>query len=413
MKRHRGSQSGISRSSVLGLCTVVLLLTSVGNTSFSLFLYPMEVEFGWSRVLATLPYTVAMAAWGISSPLFGKLADDFGVRPLILIGIVVMAAGFFGMSMAKTLWQLSLSFGLLVGTATGACGLTTVTLLIAKHFDRRARGRAVSLVQIASPLNPLLFAPLLFALLISFSWRTAAQVTAGLLLAVALPLAWIGARDPAATHPARHPRVPWSACLSCLLNRQLMCLFVARFSCGVAFFQLAHLVALAFTKGFEPATAAIAVSVFGGSSALLSLLAGWLSDRYGRGRILALTYFMRGLGTLAFALPIPNTFVFYLLVIIAIGPTFGTVALNNVMFFEAVGPGLAGRILGLSFVVHQIGAAGGPILGSIVFDATGSYDWFLLGLGSILLISGAMTYGIDGTSFPVADRVAATPSPSI
>ncbi len=398
---------------MLGLCTAVLLLTSVGSASFSLFLHPIETEFGWSRVLATLPYTVAMAAWGLSAPLFGKLADDFGVRPVILGGIVAMAAGFLGMSMAQTLWQLSLSFGLLVGAAMGACGLTTVTLLISKHFDRRARARAVSLVQTAPPLNPLLFAPLLFALITSFSWRLAAQVTAALLLGVALPLAWIGARDPDTAHSARPPRLSWGVCLSCLLDRQVMCLFVARFSCGVAFFQIAHLVALAFSKGFEPATAAIGVSIFGGSSVLLSLLAGWLSDRYGRGRILALTYFVRGLGTLAFLLPIPNTFVFYLLVAIAIGPTFGTVALNNVMFFEAVGPGLAGRILGLSFVVHQIGAAGGPILASIVFDSTGSYDWFLLGLGAILLISGTMTYGIDGTGFPVTNRAVTTRSISV
>ena len=80
------------------------------------------------------------------------------------------------------------------------------------------------------------------------------------------------------------------------------------------------------------------------------------------------------------------------------------------MFFEAVGSRLAGRILGLSFFVHQIGAAGGPILGSIVFDSTGSYDWFLLGLGAILLISGTMTYGIDGTSFPVTERAVTTRS---
>ncbi len=406
-------QSGISRSAVLGLCTVFLLLTSVGITSFSLFLHPIEVEFGWSRVLATLPYTAAMAAWGLSSPLFGKLADDFGVRPVILWGIVVMAAGFAGMSMARSLWQLSLSFGLLIGTAMGACGLNSVTLLISKHFDRRTRARAVSLVQIAPPLTPLIFAPILFALIVNFSWRVAAQLTAGLLLGVALPLAWIGAHDPNITPSIRPRRLSWRVCFSCLRDRQVLCLFVARFSCGVAFFQLAHLVALAFSKGFQPATAAFAVSVFGGSSVFLSLLAGWLSDRYGRGRILALTYFVRGLGTLAFLLPIPNTFIFYLLVIIAIGPTFGTVALNNVMFFEAVGPRLAGRILGLSFFIHQIGAAGGPILGSIVFDSTGSYDWFLLGLGAILLVSGAMTYGIDGTGFPVTNRAAAIGSAAV
>ena len=175
-----------------------------------------------------------------------------------------------------------------------------------------------------------------------------------------------------------------------------------------AFFQIAHLVALAFTKGFEPITAAIAISVFGGSSALFSLLAGWLSDRYGRGRVLGLTYLVRGVGTLALALPIPNEFVFYLLVVTAMGPTFATISVNSVMLFEAVETRLAGMVLGLSFVIHQIGAASGPLLGSIAFDLTRTYDWFLHGLGAILLASGAIAYGIDGTNFPVAGRMAAT-----
>lgn len=392
----------MSRNTVLALCTIVLLLTSVASASFSLFLPPIEAEFHWSRVMATLPYTVAMIAWGLGSPLFGKLADDFGARPVILGGILIMAAGFFGMGLAQNLWQLLLAFGLLVGAAIGACGLTIMTLLISKHFESAHRGRAVSLVQAATPLNPLLFAPILFFLITTFSWRVAAMAMGAMLLLVGFPLAWLGARDPDTARLGLHSRVRWSACLPYLRNRSIIYLFLARFSCGVAFFQVAHLVALAYSKGFEPVTAAIGVSVFGGSSVVFSVLAGWLSDRYGRGRVLGLTYFVRGIGTLAMALPIPNEFVFYLLVIVAVGPTFGTVAVNNVMFFEAVGPRLAGIMLGLSFIVHQVGSAGGPLLGSIAFDITGTYDGFLVVLGTILLVSGVITHGIEWRDLPVA-----------
>lgn len=406
----------MSRNTVLALSTIVLLLTSVATASFSLFLPPIEAEFHWSRVLATLPYTFAMIAWGAGSPLFGKLADDFGARPVILGGILIMAAGFFGMGLSQNLWQLSLTFGLLVGATMGACGLTPMTLLISKHFETSNRGRAVSLVQAAAPLNPLLFAPVLYFLITAFSWRVAAMAVGAMLLLVAFPLAWVGARDPDTARLALRSRVSWGACLPYLRNRPIIYLFLARFSCGVAFFQIAHLVALAYSKGFEPVTAAIGVSIFGASSVVFSLLAGWMSDRYGRGRVLALTYFVRGIGTLAMALPMPNELVFYLLVIVAVGPTFGTVAVNNVMFFEAVGPRLAGVILGLSFIVHQIGSAGGPLLGSFAFDSTGSYDGFLLALGAILLASGVITYRIDGRDLPAAhpadpQTLAADPAP--
>lgn len=390
---------------MLGLCTVVLLLTSVASASFSLFLPAIEAEFHWSRVLATLPYTLAMVAWGLSSPLCGKLADDYGTRPVILGGILVMAAGFFGMGLARNLWQLSLSFGLFIGAAMGACGLSIITLLISKHFETVNRGRAVSLVQAATPLNPLLFAPLLFFLISRFDWRVAASTMGTLLLLVAFPLAWVGVRDSDTGRLALRSRFGWRARVPYLRNRSILYLFLARFSCGVAFFQIAHLVTLAYSKGFEPVTAAIGVSIFGGSSLLISVACGWLADRYGRSRVLGLTYFVRGIGTLAMALPIPNEWAFYLLVIVAVGPTFGTVAVNNVMFFEAVGPRLAGIVLGLSFIIHQIGSAGGPLIGGIAFDMTGSYDGFMLAVGAILLASGAITYGIDGRDLPAA-RVA-------
>jgi hypothetical protein len=52
----------ISRTGILLLCTVVATITSIGMSTFSLFLPPIEKEFGLSRALATLPYMVACLA---------------------------------------------------------------------------------------------------------------------------------------------------------------------------------------------------------------------------------------------------------------------------------------------------------------------------------------------------------------
>ena len=146
------------------------------------------------------------------------------------------------------------------------------------------------------------------------------------------------------------------------------------------------------SKGFTTATGAIAVSVFGAAAAASALLFGWLSDRYGRMQVLALSYVVRGVGTFLLALDIPNELAFFVLVAVAVGPTFGTVAVQNVIFFETAGPRLAGVILGLSFVVHQIGSAGGPMFASLAFDMTGSYDGFMKIMALILLGSGILVY---------------------
>jgi MFS family permease len=367
-------------------------MTSIGMSTFSLFLPPIEREFGLSRSLATLPYVVAMLGWAAGAITFGKLADDRGARPVVLIGILLMAAGFAGMGLARNLWQLSLTYGVLVGLAMGACSLAIMSLLVSKHFVT-SRGLAVAVIQTAPPMSPLLFAPVIYFLIRSYDWRTAALASSAVLFFVALPLAWLGARDPAGSQASRRTRMAWSACLPYLRNRSMLVLFAVRFSCGVAFFQIAHLVALTMSKGFDAATGAIAVSVFGGSAVASALIFGGLSDRYGRARMLALSYLTRGVGTLLMAFDMPNEIVFYAVVGLAIGPTFGTVAVGNVMFYELVGPRMAGVILGMSFIVHQIGSAGGPMVASIVYDQTGSYDGFMVVMGIILLASGLAIFG--------------------
>ena len=91
----------LSRNIVLLLCAGVVTITSIGMNSFSLFLRPIEAEFGWSRTTATVPYMFGMLGWGVGGVLFGKLADDLGARRVILVGILLMAAGFFGMSLSQ------------------------------------------------------------------------------------------------------------------------------------------------------------------------------------------------------------------------------------------------------------------------------------------------------------------------
>jgi MFS family permease len=380
-------------------------------TSFSLYLPFMEAEFGWARSLVTLPYMVAMVTWGLSSPFFGKLADDHGARPVIMGGIATMTVGFLTMGLSQNLWQLSLAFGVLVGAAMGACSTVIMSLLVSKHFPPSQRARAVSVVQCASPLNPLVFAPVLYLLIRAADWRSAALVTSGLLLFVALPLAWLGARDPDTARLAAHRPAPWGACLPYLRDRTLLTMILARFACGLAFFQTAHLVALVMSKGYDVGVGTTALSSYGACAVAWTLLFGWLADRHGRARMLALSYAVRGTGTLLLALTVPSEPLLYVLVALAIGPTFATIAVQNVLFFEAAGPRLAGAVLGLSFIIHQVGAAVGPQIGSIAYDLTKTYDQYQFAIGVMLLASAAAVFNIRDRGTRV-EQPAAVPAPS-
>lgn len=135
-------------------------------------------------------------------------------------------------------------------------------------------------------------------------------------------------------------------------------------------------------------------------------------DRGSRPVVLGLSYLTRGAGTLLMALDITNEIAYYAVVALAIGPTFGTVAVGNVLFYELVGPRMAGVILGMSFIVHQVGSAGGPMIASITFDRTGSYDGFMLVMSLILLASGLLLFREKNTdAVPMGAAPLASRSP--
>ena len=74
-----------------------LLLMTIGSASryvVSVMLPAVQAEFGVTRAEASLPYTLLMIGFGIGCVLMGKLADRFGIVPVILIGAVSLGLGF-------------------------------------------------------------------------------------------------------------------------------------------------------------------------------------------------------------------------------------------------------------------------------------------------------------------------------
>jgi hypothetical protein len=66
---------------------------------------------------------------------------------------------------------------------------------------------------------------------------------------------------------------------------------------------------------------------------------------------------------------------------------FVTITVTQLLIYELFGAGIAGRMIGLTFLLHQVGSTFGPYLGGRMYDAQGSYTAALLISGGILLVS--------------------------
>ncbi len=75
---------------LLGSTTCGMLLYA-----FSVFIKPLQVQFGWSVPEVAMAYAIICLLFGLMTFPAGRLSDKFGPRRVVLIGGLIMAAGFF------------------------------------------------------------------------------------------------------------------------------------------------------------------------------------------------------------------------------------------------------------------------------------------------------------------------------
>ncbi len=388
------SRRSINPWFILTIGVLVAFIASGTRMSYGIFVVPLEQGFGLTRSQAVLPFSLSMIIWGVTQPFTGAFMDSKGPRKAILLSLILLALGFVVTAGAQNLWHLTLGYGLLVGGAASGLTVAPFSLLVGRWFQQQ-RGRALGYVLAGVPLGSLLFSPLAAALIVDWNWRGAFLVLAAITLLVALPLSWLFLQEPTQT-PVTSSNASSGGGLffnsevrQSVKTRAYWILLVKYFGCGfTGFFLLGHLPAIALEHGFSPQEGATALGLTGAAGAVGAVLGGLASDRFGRYRSLAIGYLLRGVGFLLLAFFVSDLTSFYVISIAASLPVFFTVAITQLLIYEIFGPGIAGRMIGLTYLLHQVGATLGPLLGGWIFEATGTYMLALV-IGAGILFNSA------------------------
>ncbi len=139
--------------------------------TFSAFLAPLQAEFGASRGSVSLVFSLAGFLYFALGVLSGPLADRWGSRTLAVLGMLLTGAGLALASVAQTLTQVYLAYGLGVGLGVGLSYVPAIGA-VQRWFVRRrgfASGIAVSGIGVGTLVMP----PLATALIAAFGWRHA------------------------------------------------------------------------------------------------------------------------------------------------------------------------------------------------------------------------------------------------
>lgn len=134
---------------------------------------------------------------GISSFAGGWMLRYVSIRNLMLVGCLMLGAGFVLHSTAKTV-ELVYFSRFLMGTSLGLVGVTPSVILVSNWFGRR-RGTALGILLTGTSVGGFVM-PVIFAKTVEvYQWRTAMLIVSGFVWLILLPTVVLFVREPAAT----------------------------------------------------------------------------------------------------------------------------------------------------------------------------------------------------------------------
>lgn len=377
----------------LVIAMLVAFIASGDRQAYGVFVIPLSEAFDLSRSQAVLPLALTMVVWGIAQPFVGSLMDTYGPRKVILGALTLMGTGFAASAGAQNLVQLTLGYGVLVGLSSTGLAVAAFSVMISRRFGQQNRGKAIGFGLAGIPLGTMVFAPFISALVVNSGWRWAFLAMSGMVLLVGLPLAWAFLREPP-RQPGSHPQTLKSGSLfsrdilQAVKTRAYWLLLLAYFGCGSAgLFMQGHIAAMGREFGFSPQVGALALGLVGAGGAVGAMVGGWAADRYGRYNVLVVGYLLRSVGFFLMAFFVSSKESFLAIAVLTGLPIFLTITVTQAVVYEVFGSKIAGRMLGLIFVLHQVGSTIGPYFGGRLFEMTDSYRLPLLIGGGILIFS--------------------------
>jgi MFS family permease len=361
------------------------LVVSIGmGTLFSLgvFLKPIEDSMRWSRSAIGSVALLNWIAMGLGSLVWGSLSDRIGARIVTIAGGSLLGLGLVLSSQVVAIWQLYVTFGVMVGFAVGAF-YAPLSATATRWFTTN-RGLAVALVSAGIGLGTFLIAPLARWLTTLYDWRVAMIVMGDIAWLLTIPA---GLLIRSAPGDVGDVAMGGSGAVAernfsmreVLASPPFWLISVAHFACCAAHSgPIFHMVTHAIDQGIARMAAASVLALSGLASVAGRIGAGVLADRFGAKRTLivglVLQSAMISLYLVTRGLPA------FSLLGLGFGVAYGGVMpLYALLIRQYFGDKVMGAAYGAVFLVSTLGMGLGSFAGGIIYDQLGSYAWLFVG----------------------------------
>ena len=351
---------------------------------------PMSEHFGWSRAVIPGAVLAGSIMVIVVAPVFGRLVDRYGARPVITGGALVMGLCLIGLGFTNSAIMFYAIFGLGFSMFSGVFRVA-MAAVTAQWFVRR-RGLATSFISAASALGFVFLPPIAVAVTEAWGWRAGWMSMGIITLVLAVPPSilfllahpsQVGQRvdgDRTEEEAARTSRLGRSAATEvqwtvreAIRTPTLWVLLLGLSIQGISSSGAnVHLIPHFLDQGLSASVAVIAFVIGGVFHFITAFFWGPLSDRIHIRYVFALSTLV----LIAFVMSVLFTTADWMVIHVGLlmGVGFGgNVLVMRVAYANYFGRRSAGAIQGFVAPFQVLVAGSGALLAGVLYDAGGSY----------------------------------------
>jgi OFA family oxalate/formate antiporter-like MFS transporter len=352
--------------------------------AWSIFVAPLEKEFGWKRAQTSTVFGIAVVVFALTFIVAGRLQDKFGPFKISLIGGILVSLGFFLCSYTHSLNWLYVCFGVIGGLGNGF-GYSTPIPVMAKWFPDK-RGLAVGLAVGGYGAGSAIFGPLANLKLIpAYGVHTTFQILGAIFLVMTVFGAFLLRNPPVGYKPAGWTPAPASKSAATtydfspgeVLRTPAFYFMWVAYALGTLAGLMVISQLVPFAKSMKiPGEALQTLTIFVGAVGNASgrILSGWMSDTLGRLNVLRLM-----IGISMIAMPVlylvgGNVTLLYVVVFVVYW-CYGTqLSVNGAAASDFWGTKNAGINYGMLFTAWGVAGYFGSKIGGQMYDKYHNYQ---------------------------------------
>lgn len=395
---------------IVGAALVAQFVFTGSQTSIlGVFLKPMTEELGWSRAEFFYPQTLGRFLFAFVGFFIGVYVDRYGARPLMLIGVTIVAATLFLVSEVTELWQWVLLRGVLFILGAVLVGNLVVNVTVSKWFVEK-RGRAVGIAAMGVSLAGVVWPPLMTAFTDAFGWRAGWRAMAVIALVLVTPIAMIMRRQPEdyGLHPDGKSDEEVAAGGGAMaeadyansftrgeaLRTSTLYLIILSFGFGVVGVGviLTQTIPFLTDEGFSRGTAAIMSSAMSFPALVAKPIWGLVIEKANPKPIAAVGFVLSAIATIIILLAakagaLPPLAVGYVLMGVGFG---GHIPIQEVIWASYFGRRHLGAVRSVAMPFSLIIGAGAPLAVASYFDKVGNYDGAFYAISALWMVAAVL-----------------------